>query len=67
LAFNQHTGLLYAVNVGDNTLSVINGTTGALVKKIPTGESPMGVVANTNTVYVANFFSNTVSALPQIR
>jgi YVTN family beta-propeller protein len=66
LAINQHTDLLYAVNVGTNTLSVINGTTNA-VTKIQTGDSPMGVVANTNTVYVANFFSNTVSAFPQIR
>jgi YVTN family beta-propeller protein len=59
--------MLFLANFGSNTISVINGdNTNAIVKNIPVGEFPSSVAVNpkTNTVYVANSGSNTVSPLP---
>jgi YVTN family beta-propeller protein len=52
-------------NLGDGTVSVISGRTGTVTGTIPVGTGPRGVAVNpvTNTVYVANFFDNTVSVI----
>jgi YVTN family beta-propeller protein len=49
----------------DNTVSVISGQTNTVTATIRVGLDPRGVAANpkTNTIYVANSGSNTVSVL----
>src|SRR5439155_13627466 len=46
-------------------ISVIDGRTDSIVSTIPVGSSPYGIGANPNTnrIYVANEFSNTVSVI----
>jgi DNA-binding beta-propeller fold protein YncE len=62
---NQATNTVYVANLGDNTLSVINGktcnasnTTGCshTPPTVPLGSSPVGVAVNqaTDTIYVLN-------------
>ena len=52
-------------NTGLNTVSVINGTTNALVETIPVGLGPYGVTYNENNgdVYVANSINGTISVI----
>ena len=49
----------------DNTLSVINGSNNTVTATIAVGGLPWGVAVNpqTNTVYVANGTSNTLSVI----
>jgi YVTN family beta-propeller protein len=56
---------IYVANLLDNTVSVINGTTYAIVKNIPVGEGPSAIAGegDTNTIYVANSGDNTVSVI----
>jgi YVTN family beta-propeller protein len=51
--------------MGSNTVSVINGTTNALVETIPVGLGPNGVTYNQNNgdVYVANSINGTISVI----
>ena len=57
--------IIYVTNIGDNTVSVINGNTNTMVQTIPVGYGPVGIGVNptTNAIYVANFGSNTVSVI----
>src|SRR5215469_15612021 len=62
------TNRVYVVNAGDNTVSVIDGTTDAVIgKPIRVGNTPLGyrvgVDEATNTIYVANYHDNTVSVI----
>jgi YVTN family beta-propeller protein len=71
---DQGTDTVYVTNVGDNTVSVIDGATcNALVSSgcdqtpatVPVGGDPAGIFADhvNHTVYVANFHDNTVSMI----
>ena len=74
LAVDQATDTVYVANVGDNTVSVINGATcnatmttgcGQNPPTIKVGVGPDGVAADqaTDTIYVANGGDNTVSVI----
>jgi YVTN family beta-propeller protein len=74
LAVNQSTDTIYVANIGDNTVSVINGATcnatmttgcGQNPPTIKVGIGPDGVAADqaTDTIYVANGGDNTVSVI----
>jgi DNA-binding beta-propeller fold protein YncE len=65
LAVNQRTHTVYVTNIGDNTVSVIDGATcnagnhtgcGQTTATIPVGTNPdyVGIDESTNTVYVVN-------------
>jgi YVTN family beta-propeller protein len=71
---DQGTDTVYVTNVGDNTVSVIDGATcNALVSSgcdqrpatVPVGGGPAGIFADhtNHTVYVANFNDHTVSMI----
>ncbi|MEO3756666.1 beta-propeller fold lactonase family protein [Mycobacterium sp. B14F4] len=55
----------YVANQGSGTVSVIDTTTGTLIKTITVGNRPTGVVASPDAtkVYVTNGWSNTVSVI----
>jgi len=62
----SNTNRIYVTNTNDNTVSVINGTTGKVIgKPIPVGKDPTGIGVNrfTNTIYVANTGDNSVSVI----
>jgi YVTN family beta-propeller protein len=66
IAYNSDNGNLYVTNRGSDTLSVINGTTNALVDEISVNAiAPSGIVYNAanNYIYVTNMGSNTVSVI----
>lgn len=68
LAVNPSTDMVYAASFFARSVSVINGSTDAVVADIPVNSStdfPGGVAVdpNTNTVYVANRDSGTVSVI----
>jgi YVTN family beta-propeller protein len=74
LGINEKTNTIYVANNGENTVSVIDGATcdgtnmtgcGQHTATIHVGPGPNGVAVNplTNTVYVANGESNTVSVI----
>jgi DNA-binding beta-propeller fold protein YncE len=74
VAVDATTNTVYVTNLGDNTLSVINGATcdatvstgcGQTAPAVPVGQSPIAVAVNAmnNTVYVVNTGDNTVSVL----
>jgi len=52
-------------NSNDNTVSVINGATNTVTATLPVGSEPFqaGIDASTDTAYVTNFNSNTVSVI----
>jgi YVTN family beta-propeller protein len=62
-AVNPATGRLYVPNGGDNTLSVIDESTGLHVAAVPVGGLPCAIALNpvTNRIYVANVNTNTLS------
>jgi YVTN family beta-propeller protein len=71
---DQVTGTVYVTNVGDNTVSVIDGATcnalvssgcGQTTATVPVGAGPVGIFADhaNHTVYVANFADSTVSMI----
>jgi len=74
VAIDQATDTVYVTNVGDNTVSVIDGATcNAEVTSgcdrrpatVPVGSGPGGLFADSanHTVYVANFNKNTISMI----
>jgi DNA-binding beta-propeller fold protein YncE len=74
VAVNEATGTVYVANTAANTVSVIDGSTcngkvhggcGRGIVAAPVGASPRRVAVDelTNTVYVTNAGSNTVSVL----
>ena len=65
IAVNPISNKIYVTNIGDNTVSVINGTTDQLVstiKQLPTGIKPAGIAINTSTnrMYVTDLKSGSV-------
>jgi YVTN family beta-propeller protein len=74
MAINKSTNTIYVSNLGDNTLSMINGATcnatsnSSCLQPQPTmivGTSPIAVMVDeaTNTIYVANQSDGTVSVI----
>src|SRR5207249_10819386 len=72
IAFDTRRGYLYVTNSQADTVSVIDGATNTVVRRIPlaagplpAGLSPMGIVydGRNDTVYTANFGNDTISAI----
>jgi YVTN family beta-propeller protein len=66
VAYNSDNNNLYVTNRGSDTLSVINGTTNALVDEVSLDTiAPSSIIYNTanNYIYVTNMGSNTVSVI----
>ena len=65
LALDPANGMLYAVNYGDETLSIINLASFAVVRTVALGDHPQAVLVDprANRVYVANVHGNSVSVL----
>jgi YVTN family beta-propeller protein len=58
----SHT--VYVANLGDNTVSVIDGSTRTVTATAPVGQNPWGVAVDptTHTAYVTNL-GNSVSVI----
>ena len=56
IAINPITNKVYVVYISSNDVSVLNGSTGAFIKRVTVGNSPREVQLNTvsNMIYVAN-------------
>jgi YVTN family beta-propeller protein len=65
LALNARLQRLYAVNYGDQTLSVIDLRTQRAIDALPVGEHPQAVAVDSerNVVYVANVHGEGVTAI----
>jgi YVTN family beta-propeller protein len=65
VAVNPLTQRLYAVNYGDQTLSVIDARTSEVLATLPVGKHPQAVAVDAvhNRVYVANVHGNSVTAI----
>ena len=65
LALNPITHMLYAVNYGDQTLSVIDTLKAKVVKVIAVGDHPQAVAVDSvrNRVYVANVHGDSVTGI----
>lgn len=64
VAFNPTTNLVYTGDISGN-VSVLDGTTYAVLGTIPVGGTPYAIAVNpkTNTAFVANFISDSVSII----
>src|SRR5882757_6336539 len=65
VALDAGTRTVYVTNSGDDTVSVINGSTRTVTTTLPVGKRPEGVAADpdTHAVYVANSDDNTVTVI----
>ena len=65
LAVNRQSQRLYAVNYGDQTLSVIDLRSQLAIATLPVGEHPQAVTVDPkrNVVYAANVHGNSVTAI----
>ncbi len=64
VAVNPVTNKIYVANIGNATVTVIDGATNAAVT-VPAGTLPASIAVNTatNTVYVANQYSDSVTVI----
>ena len=69
LALNPATHMLYAVNYGDQTLSVIDTVKMKVVSVIAVGDHPQAVAVDTarNRVYVANVHGDSVTVIDGVK
>jgi YVTN family beta-propeller protein len=65
IAVDPVTGQIYVANAGSGSVSVIAGSTEAVVATIPVGTTPTAIAVDslTNTIYVANSGSGNVSVI----
>jgi YVTN family beta-propeller protein len=65
LSLDLNHDVLYVVNKGSGSVSVINRTNSDRIRDIPVGEGPSDLVWNPfeDKVYVSNLFSNSVSVI----
>ena len=65
MAFAPDSRHAYVVNEEDNSVSVLNGRTGAVTATVPVGRSPraIGMSPDGRLAYVSNGDDNTVSVL----
>jgi YVTN family beta-propeller protein len=69
LALNPSIHMLYVVNYGDHTLSVIDTLKAKVVDVIPVGDHPQAIAVDTkrNRVYVANVHGDSVTVIDAIK
>jgi YVTN family beta-propeller protein len=68
VAVNGQTNRIYVTNIGNNTVSVIDGRTNTVTTPaIPVGADPAEIAVNerTNRIYVTNSFDNTLPGPPR--
>ncbi|MBS1876885.1 MAG: ThuA domain-containing protein [Acidobacteria bacterium] len=65
VAVNEATNKAYVVNRGGNSVTVIDGRTGAVAATVRTGTGPEGIAVNpaTNRIYVANAGDGSVTVI----
>jgi YVTN family beta-propeller protein len=65
ITVDPKTNTLYVADYGDNTVSVIDATTGKKLATIPVGHHPKAIAidANSNSVFVANTSDGTVTVI----
>jgi YVTN family beta-propeller protein len=65
VAINPRTNLAYAVNYGDETVSVVDLAKHKLITTLPVGKHPQAVAIDTarNRVYVANVHGDSVTVI----
>lgn len=65
IGVNNRTGMVYVVNSGGRSVSVIDGKTDAVVATIPTGARSYAIAVDetSNKVYVSNTFSNALTVI----
>jgi YVTN family beta-propeller protein len=65
IAVNSRANQLYVANYGDNSISIIDATTGRKTATIPVGRHPKAIAfdANLNLVFVANTSDGTVTVI----
>jgi YVTN family beta-propeller protein len=65
VAINPVTRHLYAVNYGDETLSVIDLQTRKVIALVPVGKHPQGIAVDStaNRIYVANVHGDSVTVI----
>ena len=65
IAVNSKTNTLYVADYGDNTVSIIDATTGQKTATVPVGHHPKAIAidASSNLVFVANTSDNTVTVI----
>ncbi len=68
LAVNPVTQRLYAVNYGDETLSVIDLRSQRAIATLPVGHHPQAVAVDPtrNVIYIANVHGNTITAIDRM-
>jgi YVTN family beta-propeller protein len=68
LALNPGTNKVYCASEADNSVVVLSGLTGGVIRTIPAGESPSAICCNPagNRVYCANQNSNDVTIIDGI-
>lgn len=63
IGVNPQTNRIYATYSGDNSLTVINGSTNAIVTTIPLGEETEDVVVNPDTNRVYAIYGNKIAVI----
>jgi YVTN family beta-propeller protein len=65
VAVNPVTNKVYVINAGDNTVSVIDGSTNAVTATVAIGGNPVAIAVNTmtNQIYVGNSNSSNVTVI----
>jgi YVTN family beta-propeller protein len=65
VAVDTATGNVFFTTGGDNTVSVVDGTTDRVTKRIPAGKNPYGVAADPSTrrVYIGNRGSHDLTVI----
>ena len=65
IAVNSVNGRVYVANAGDGTVSVLDGTSDAIVTTIPVGSHPYSIAADpaTGKVYVTHTFGDQLTIL----
>ncbi|HEY8997381.1 MAG TPA: hypothetical protein VIM60_05760 [Edaphobacter sp.] len=65
VAINHHTGVVYVVNPGSRNVTIIDGTSDAVVTSVPTAARPYAIAVDedANKAYVSNTFSNMLTVI----
>lgn len=63
VAYHPITQIVYVANRNSNNVSFVNPALGNVFRTLEVGQLPDGIIAGESYVYVANFGSNTVSAI----
>ena len=65
ITINSETNRIYASDIVNNVLYIIDGSTNMVQEEIKVGDHPISVEINpiTNTIYVVNEYSNSISVI----